>query len=188
MIQSKKDLQFYIREDRVRNLGNISRLSYFAQRIYKTDRLVAYLYLKQLRKYEYALNCLKNKCILGGVIVAYHRYRHHRLSQKYNIVIGPNMVGYGFYMPHVYGGGIIINCKSMGNYCGANVGVVIGNNKSGDDRPIIGNNVGFTTGSKAYGGITIGDNVIVAPNSVVCKDVPSNCIVSGVPAQVIKRK
>lgn len=66
MIQSKKDLQFYIREDRVRNLGNISRLSYFAQRIYKTDRMVAYLYLKQLRKYEYAVNCLKNKYLWGG--------------------------------------------------------------------------------------------------------------------------
>jgi acetyltransferase-like isoleucine patch superfamily enzyme len=41
-------------------------------------------------------------------------------------------------------------------------------------------------GAKVYGGITIGSNVIVAPNSVVFKDVPSNCVVAGNPAKIIK--
>lgn len=36
------------------------------------------------------------------------------------------------------------------------------------------------------GDITIGDNVIVGAGSVVTKDVPSNCIVAGNPAKVIK--
>lgn len=96
------------------------------------------------------------------------------------------MVGYGFRMPHILGGGIIINCKSMGNYCSANVNVLVGNNKTLDDRPIIGDYVGLTTGCKVYGGITIGNHVIVAPNSVVVKDVPDNCVVSGIPAKIIK--
>lgn len=34
--------------------------------------------------------------------------------------------------------------------------------------------------------VTIGDHVIVAAGSVVTKDVPSNCIVAGNPAKVIK--
>lgn len=41
----------------------------------------------------------------------------------------------------------------MGNYCGANVGVVIGNNHTWDERPTIGDHVGFSIGSKAYGNI-----------------------------------
>ncbi|OHT04295.1 putative acetyltransferase [Tritrichomonas foetus] len=35
-------------------------------------------------------------------------------------------------------------------------------------------------------GVTIGDNVTVAAGSVVTEDVPSNCIVGGVPAKVLK--
>lgn len=38
-----------------------------------------------------------------------------------------------------------------------------------------------------WGGVKICDNVIVAPNAVVVKDVPANCIVAGVPAKIIKR-
>ena len=75
----------------------------------------------------------------------------------------------------------------MGNYCGANVSVVVGNNHKWDDRPVIGDHVGFAMGSKAYGKIQIGNNVTVAPNSVVIKDVPDNCVVSGVPARIIKK-
>ena len=41
-------------------------------------------------------------------------------------------------------------------------------------------------GAKAYGKIFIGDNSIVAPNTVVIKDVPPNSIVSGVPGRIIK--
>jgi len=73
----------------------------------------------------------------------------------------------------------------MGCYCGCNAGVVIGNNHKWNERPIIGDYVGFSIGSKAYGNIHIGNNVIVAPNSVVIKDIPDNCVVSGVPAKII---
>lgn len=43
-------------------------------------------------------------------------------------------------------------------------------------------------GSKIIGGVVIGDNVIVAPNSVVIKDIEEGDIVSGVPAKSIKKK
>ena len=36
-------------------------------------------------------------------------------------------------------------------------------------------------------GVTIGSNVVVASGAVVVKDVPSNCVVGGNPARIIKR-
>ena len=41
-------------------------------------------------------------------------------------------------------------------------------------------------GSKVVGKVNIGDNVIIAPNSVVLSDTPSNCICGGSPAKVLK--
>lgn len=38
------------------------------------------------------------------------------------------------------------------------------------------------------GGVTLGDNVVVAANSLVISDVPSNCTVMGVPARIISRE
>ena len=188
MIQSKEDMLFYIREDKKRNLGTyrIGTAKYMAKWIYGSDDMKAFRLLKALRKLEYAKNCLRSTGIFGKLIYAYRQFYYHRLEEKYNVVIGTNMVGYGFRLPHVIGGGIIINCNSMGNYCGANAGVVIGNNHAWNERPVIGDYVGFTIGSKAYGDIHIGNHVVVAPNSVVIKDVPDNCVVSGVPAKIIK--
>ena len=36
-------------------------------------------------------------------------------------------------------------------------------------------------------GVTIGDNVIVGANSVVSRDIPSDCVAAGVPAKVIRK-
>lgn len=188
MIQSKSDLRFYIREDKKRNLGayKVGIVKYIASWLYGTDQMKAFRLLRALRRTEYAKNCLSKKGIFGKFIYAMRQFHYHRLEERYDIAIGLNMIGYGFKLPHVIGGGIIINCNSMGRYCGANVGVVIGNNHNWNDRPAIGDNVGFSMGSKAYGNVHIGNNVIVAPNTVVIKDVPDNCVVSGVPAKIIK--
>ena len=42
-------------------------------------------------------------------------------------------------------------------------------------------------GATILPGITIGENAVVAAGSVVTKDVPSFCVVAGVPAKVIKK-
>lgn len=190
MIQSKSDLRFYIREDKRRNLGayKVGFLRFIACWLYGTDQMKAFRLLRALRRTEYAKNVLSKRGPFGKIVYALRQWHYHRLEDRYNISIGTNMVGYGFRLPHVIGGGgIIINCNKMGNYCGANVGVVIGNNHEWDERPVIGDHVGFAMGSKAYGKIQIGNNVTVAPNSVVIKDVPDNCVVSGVPAEIIKK-
>ncbi len=186
MIQSKEDLKYYIQEDFKRNLGAISNLKYLALKLYDSDGYRITRYLKALRKYEYAIN-VQRKSLFGKLIWAYRKLVWHKLGVKYNIILPPNVIGYGFKVSHIVGGGIIINCKSIGNYCSANAGVVVGNNGGQDKTAIIGNSVSLTVGSKVIGRVMIGDNVTVAPNSVVIKDVPSNCVVSGVPAKIIKQ-
>ena len=106
MILSRQEMLHYICEDKKRNLGDekINLFVYWAKRIYGTDDMKAFLYLKALRKCEYAKNCLKNKSFIGKLIYWYRKWRLHRLGEKYNVVIGENMVGYGFRMPHIVGG------------------------------------------------------------------------------------
>ena len=81
--------------------------------------------------------------------------------------------------------GVIINCKSVGCNCTVNAGVVVGNNNRGG-MAVIGDNVDLCVGCKVIGDVTVGDNVIVAPNSVVVKDVPANAVVTGIPARILK--
>lgn len=50
----------------------------------------------------------------------------------------------------------------------------------------IGDRCSIGTGAIILGGVKIGDEVIVGAGSVVVKDVPSNCIVAGNPAKVIR--
>lgn len=63
MIQSKADMLFYIKEDKKLNLGayQIGWLSYLGQYFFGTGRMKAFQYMKALRKYEYAKNCLSKK-------------------------------------------------------------------------------------------------------------------------------
>lgn len=52
---------------------------------------------------------------------------------------------------------------------------------------VIKDNVWIGMESLILGGITIGENSVVAARSVVTKDVPANCLVAGVPAKVVKK-
>lgn len=182
MIQTHKDLKFYIKEDKKRYALNIPwRLGVYLGH----EPSHAFRVIRALRLYEYALNNSNNLWGKIRLLIRSSRYRY--LSWKTKVFILPNTVGYGLRIVHL-AGGVIINCKSMGCYCGVTSGVVVGNKVSQENRATIGNNVGLSIGCKVIGKINIGDNAIVAPNSVVIKDVPDNAVVSGIPAKIIKIK
>ncbi len=51
----------------------------------------------------------------------------------------------------------------------------------------IGDNVWIGGSVTILPGVTIGDNVVIGAGSVVCRDLPSDCVAAGNPAKVIKR-
>lgn len=56
---------------------------------------------------------------------------------------------------------------------------------SSSGRAFVGNNVGIGYNVTILKGVTIDDNVFIAANSLVTKNVPSNCVVGGTPAKVL---
>lgn len=53
--------------------------------------------------------------------------------------------------------------------------------------PTLGNNVTVFTGARLIGSIHIGDNVYIGANAVVVKNCPSNCVMGGIPAKILRR-
>jgi len=51
---------------------------------------------------------------------------------------------------------------------------------------VIERNAWIATGATIIGGVTVGENSVVAAGSVVTKDVPPNALVAGNPARVIR--
>jgi len=87
-----------------------------------------------------------------------------------------------------YGGiAVVIHKRAViGENCVIGTGVTIGGRSKSEGVPVIGDDVYIATGAKVLGSITVGDNVVIGANAVVIDDVPSGCIVAGVPAGIIK--
>lgn len=187
MIKTRKDLRLYLQEDAKRNNVSTKKLNYWLHLFAGSDHACVFRYIKCLRHCEFHKNNsdkVIHKCLYG-----WYKFRLTRLGLKYNLSIGVNVCDYGLRIMHLSGGGgARIGAKKVGKYCGFNAGVLIGTNGEEDSRPVIGDYVAFGPGAKAFGNITIGNNVFVAPNAVVTKDIPDNCIVGGVPAKFIKEK
>ena len=97
---NKNELFKFVKEDAKAN--KISSIyDYYFKLFYGNVNACVFRYLKVLRKYEY----YDKK---GGILKYYYRYRHRQLGLKYNLAIPVNKVGYGLYIPHVEGGGLLI--------------------------------------------------------------------------------
>lgn len=189
MIRTKQDLIFYLSEDAKANrMEGCTLFKYWIRLFIGSESAHVYKYLKVLRYCEYYYN--NSKVLFCKILYIYYRIRLHQLGLKYNIRIPINVCGYGLTIYHLAGGGgCLVNARKVGNYCKLQTGVLLGNtNHTENEKPIIGDNVGFGPGAKVLGKVTIGDNCFIAANAVVVKDMPANAIIGGVPAKIIKMK
>ena len=75
---------------------------------------------------------------------------------------------------------IIVGSAIIGTDCTIGVNVVVGYGKKTErSAPTIGDRVYIGHNSSIVGGITVGDDVLIAPNTFVNRDIPSNSIVVG---------
>ena len=120
----------------------------------------------------------------------YYRWRLKHMMLRYGLEIPWNLkVGKGLYLGHAYN--ITINPNAViGEWCNLHKGVTIGQQNRGYRKgsPIIGNRVWIGVNATVVGKVTIGDDVLIAPNAFVNFDVPSHSVVVGNPAQIHYRK
>jgi serine O-acetyltransferase len=91
-------------------------------------------------------------------------------------------IGRNFVIDH-FGGIVISGYAKFGNDCRIRNGVVVGLQRVDQPAaPVIGDNVDIGAGAKVLGPIKVGNNVVIGANAVVIRDVPDNCIATGVPA------
>lgn len=185
MIQNKKDLFRYIDADKkAMNRRKESIWKVWVKRIFKWEKILLEDYIVTLRKVEYLHNIKKNPFQYVRYAILFYKYRRKCIKFLINIPI--NVAGPGLAIHHI-GPITINNLVRIGSNCTLQPGVVMGQNKTREDVPVIGDNVYFSPGAKVFGKVKIGNNVIIAPNSVVIKDIPDDCVVSGVPARIIKQ-
>lgn len=97
-------------------------------------------------------------------------------------------IGPGLYVGHPYG--ITINPNAtLGKNCNIHKGVTIGQENRGlrKGTPTIGDCVWIGVNATIVGNITVGDDVLIAPNTYVNCDIPSHCVVFGNPC-IIKHR
>lgn len=149
--------------------------------IFKRIRLFGWMYSRIWRCAHYYRNGNKLKYMFYGYLL-------HRCSIKYGFQISPYAtIGRGLYLGHF--GHIIVSDKTkIGDNVNLAPGVVIGRTNRGEKKgdPTIGSKVWIGSHAVVVGGITIGNNVLIAPNAYVNQDVPDNSIVIGNPCRIIQ--
>lgn len=90
-------------------------------------------------------------------------------------------VGGGLKIRH--GNATVIRAESLGRDCDVYQQVTVGAGRGG--FPTIGDRVDLCSGALVFGGIQVGDDVIIGAGAVVTKDVPDRAIMAGNPARQV---
>ena len=118
-----------------------------------------------------------------------YRFLYRIAAHKNHIEISRNTkIGAGLYIGRPFC--ITINPKTIIGYnCNIHKGVTIGQENRGSRQgtPVIGNCVWIGVNATIVGKITIGNDVLIAPNSYVNVDIPSHSVVIGNPATIHHR-
>ena len=186
MINTKKELKYYLQED-AKALG-INRLGTFKRFVKKQfDKRIRFHI--ELRKYENRSNVLSQK--VGGhkifvlPMFLYHYYVFKKLSYTLGYTIHKNCFGPGLNIKH-YGSVVVNPHTRVGKNCVIHTCVNIG--ETNGKAPVIGDNVYLGPGVKMFGDIKIGNYVTIGANAVVNKSFEQdNITLVGVPAHVVKK-
>lgn len=135
-----------------------------------------------MRKVGY-YRAMKKNSMLYSILFKIENRRLKRLGVKMGFSMYPTTFGPGLKIGHY--GNVVVNGRTrIGKNCEIQMGVNIGIHKG--EVPVIGDNVYIGPGAKIFGGIRIGNNVSIGANAVINKDIPDNCVVVGVPGEIIK--
>ena len=174
MISTKADYERYLRDDLT--AAGMSRW-----RLQDQLRRPEVHYLRLLRLVEYLL---AQPGAVSRVRRSWARWRLLRSSTRLGLSIPPNVFGPGLGIAHY--GSIVVNSRArVGAWCRINSATNIGLGPSG--VPTIGDFCYIAPGAVVYGGITVGDRVVVGANAVVGRDVPDGVTVAGAPARVVSQ-
>lgn len=192
MISSKKELIDCLKADSAAydrviitsfnplNMLHKLRARYFTTPI--SDQYIIWKYICTLRKVELYSNSTK---IWHKFLLPFQVRRYMKLGRITGFQIPINSIREGLTIWH-YGMIIINQDTRIGRNCTLRPDIVLGHKDGEEKSPTIGDYVTINSGARIIGDIHIGDDVIIAPNAVVTHDVPSHCIVAGIPAKIIK--
>lgn len=174
MIQSKKELDFYIKADYMMNRGYFKPS--FKQRlkaILSPDYIMDFLIT--MRRVDYYTQTKQ------AIPLIINKFKYKKLSIKLGFSIGAEVFGYGLVIPH-YGTIVVGENNRIGNYAVLHSSTCITARQK-----VIGNNFYLSTGAKVTTGENLGDNIMVSANSVVTKGYSQgNVLLVGAPA-IIKK-
>ena len=81
---------------------------------------------------------------------------------------------------------MVVHPKKAGKNLCVGPGAVLGKNNG--QYPTIGDNVSIGANATVIGDITVGDNAVICPGSVVTKSLPGDAVYSGNPAHCVSRE
>ncbi|MDO9710390.1 serine O-acetyltransferase [Paracraurococcus lichenis] len=102
----------------------------------------------------------------------------------YRATIGP-----GFYIGH-FGNIILHPDVIIGKMCNISQGVTLGISGRGERRgvPVLGDRVYLGANAILAGKLEVGDDAVIAANSLITRDVPQKAVMVGNPAQIVSYK
>ena len=82
-------------------------------------------------------------------------------------------------------GGMVLGARAIGDDVHIRHNTTFGvlNRRELQGKPIIGNRVDIGVGACILGAVTVGDDSVIGPNSVVLRDLPPGSVVMGIPAR-----
>ena len=172
MIQSRRELAFFIEADRIMN-GYPPRRSLLS--IIKETfamggaKVVVIKYLRHLRRYAFYYNT-RNYSLWHKIMMVYEHHRLAKYAIKTGFSIDQNSLDYGVVIPH-YGTIVINEASHIGPFAVIHTSTCIaGGGKN------IGEAFYLSSGSQLVGVFNIGDNVTVAAHSLVNKSFENNVL------------